>query len=317
VPRLIHAPSDEKLELAELVEMLETSDFDPADEDNFASWGPQLKKLANDRSFLGDLIVKELKQRCEGQLRDNQYNPQVFMLHGAVGRYIIRANFWPALKDSVVRHSGSDPFFYNVAHDHNFSFLTVGYLGPGYWSDYYEYEYGDVVGFPGEEVNLKFIEKARLEQGKVLLYRAHKDVHLQLPADAMSVSLNIVETSHSTTFRDQYRFDLANSRVEGIMTRMSLEPMLALAAHFGGEDGLDLLANFAKAHPSDRIRWCALRARAAASGSLDERIAIYEEGARTDSLLVAAMARREAARIENGRAWIDGAPLDAAQQSAA
>jgi hypothetical protein len=316
VPRLIDAPTEEKLSLAELVEMLETGDFDPADEDNFASWGPQLKKLANDRSFLGDMIIAELKQRCEGQVRDNQYNPQVVMLHGAVGRFIIRANFWPALKDSVVRHSGSDPFFYGVAHDHNFSFLTVGYLGPGYWSDYYEYDYGDVVGFPGEEVNLRYIEKARLEEGKVMLYRAHKDVHLQLPADAMSVSLNIVETSHSTTFRDQYRFDLENSRIEGIMTRMSLEPMLALAAHFGGAEGLDLLANFAKAHPSDRIRWCALRARAAASPSLDERIAIYAEGARTDSLLVSAMAKREAGKIERGRDWIDGAPLRAAQQSA-
>jgi hypothetical protein len=314
VPRLIDAPTDEKLSLAELIEMLETGDFDPADEDNFASWGPQLKKLANDRTFLGDIIIDELKQRCAGQVRDNQYNSQVVMLHGAVGPFIIRANFWPALKDSVVRHSGSDPFFYGVAHDHNFSFLTVGYLGPGYWSDYYEYDYGEVVGFPGEPVNLKFVEKARLEQGKVMLYRAHKDVHLQLPADAMSVSLNIVETSHATTFRDQYRFDLANSRIEGIMTRMSLEPMLALAAHFGGEAGLDLLANFVKAHPSDRIRWCALRARAAASASLDERIAVYAEGARADSLLVSAMAKREAEKIEKGRDWIDGAPLRAAQQ---
>ena len=314
MPRLIDAPTDEKLELAELIEMLETGDFDPADEDNFASWGPQLKKLANDRSFLGDRIIEELKQRCAGQIRDNQYNSQVVLLHSAPGKFIIRANFWPALKDSVVRHSGSDPFFYNVAHDHNFSFLTVGYLGPGYWSDYYEYDYGEVAGIPGEAVNLKFIEKARLEQGKVMLYRAHKDVHLQLPADAMSVSLNILETSHSTTFRDQYRFDLETSRIEGIMTRTSLEPMLALAAHFGGEEGLDLLANFAKSHPSDRIRWCALRARAAASPSLDARIAIYEEGACTDSLLVSAMAKREAAKIEKGRDWIDGAPLDAAQQ---
>ena len=316
MPRLIDAPTEEKLTLADLVEMLETGDFDPADEDNFASWGPALKKLANDRSFFGDMIVEELKQRCEGQIRKNQYSPQVVLLHGAVGRFIIRANIWPALKDSVVRHSGSDPFLYNVAHDHNFSFLTVGYLGPGYWSDYYEYDYGKVVGYPGEPVNLKFIEKARLDQGKVMLYRAHKDVHLQLPADAMSVSLNILETSYSTTFRDQYRFDVEGRKIEGILTRTSLEPMLALAAHFGGEEGRDLLANFVKAHPSDRIRWSALRARAAASPSLDERIAIYEEGARSDSLLVSAMAKCEAETIEKCRDWIDGAPLRAASPAA-
>ena len=31
------------------------------------------------------------------------------MLHAASGRFVIRANFWPALKDSVIRHSGADP----------------------------------------------------------------------------------------------------------------------------------------------------------------------------------------------------------------
>jgi hypothetical protein len=209
----------------------------------------------------------------------------------------------------VVRHSGTDPFFYGVPHDHNFSFLTVGYLGPGYWSDYYEYDYGDVAGYPGEKVDLRFVEKARLEEGKVMLYRAHKDVHLQLPADAMSVSLNIVEVSHSSVFRDQYRFDIESATIDGIMTRTSLEPMLALAAHFGGGEGEDLLANFAASHPSDRVRWSALRARAAAQSTLDARIATFEEGTRADSLLVSAMARREIGRLEAGRAWIAGAPL--------
>jgi hypothetical protein len=311
MPRVIDAATEESIELAELVEMLETGDFDSRDEDNFASWGPQLKKLGNNRTFLADLMIEELKGRCEGQVRDNQFSAQVVMLRHKAERYYIRANFWPALTDSVIRHGGTDPFFYNIPHDHNFSFLTVGYLGPGYWSDYYEYDYGAVAGVPGEDVALRFIEKARLEQGKVMLYRAHQDVHLQLPADAMSVSLNIVESAHSASFRDQYRFDVENRKIDGIMTRMSIEPMLALAAHFGGEEGADLLVSFADRHPSDRIRWSALRARAAAAPTLDGRIAVFEEGARGDCLLVSAMARREVARLEAGRAWIAGAPLEA------
>jgi len=308
MPRVIDCSSEDRIELAELVEMLESGGFDGQDEDNFASWGVKLKKLANDRSFLADLMIEELKQRCDSQVRGNQYSAQVVMLHSSSSKFIIRANFWPALNDSVVRHSGTDPFFYGVPHDHNFSFLTVGYLGPGYWSDYYEYDYDKVVGFPGEKVDLKFVEKARLEEGRVMLYRAHKDIHLQLPADSMSVSLNIVETSHSSAFRDQYRFDLATGTIDGIMTRMSLEPMLALAAHFGGAEGTDLLADFARSHPSDRIRWCALRARASALPDLDQRIAVYAEGTRVDSLLVSAMARREAEKIDAGRGWIEGAP---------
>ena len=313
MPRVIDCPTEEKLELAELVELLETGDFDSSDEDNFASWGLQLRKLANDRHFLADLMMAELRQRCAGQLRDNQYSPPVVLLHAHPrSDFLLRANIWPALKDSVVRHSGPDPFFYGVPHDHNFSFLTVGYLGPGYWSDYYEYDYGSVVGYPGESVNLRFVEKARLEEGKVMLYRAHKDIHLQLPADAMSVSLNILEAAHSSSFRDQYRFDVESRTIDGIMTRTSLEPMLALTAHYGGEEGEGLLGDFAAAHPSDRVRWAALRAQAAAAPGLDGRIAIYERGARVDSQLVSAMARREIARLEASRAWIAGAHLRAA-----
>ena len=308
MPRVIDTDVSDKITLAELVDMLETGGFDSRDEENFASWGPQLKRLANDRDFLAALIMNELKRRCSGQVRENQYSAQVILLHGTKD-YIVRANFWPALKDSVIRHSGTDPFFYGVAHDHNFSFLTVGYFGPGYWSDYYEYDYDTVVGYPGEHVNLKFIEKARLEEGKVMLYRAHQDVHLQLPADEMSISLNIVEASHSSAFRDQYRFDLEGSKIDGIMTRMSLEPMLALAAHIGGDEGSALVAEFADRHPSDRIRWCAMHARAGAAADVDARLAIFAEGARSPSQLVSGMAAREAARLEAGRGWIEaGAP---------
>ncbi|MGQ0659998.1 transposase [Sphingosinicella sp.] len=310
MPRLIAADAQESWTLAELVEHVETTGLDTRDEDNFAHFGLALKKLANNRFFLADLMIAELKDRCDDQVRDNQYSAQVVMLHVSNSGYLIRANFWPAMQDSVIRHSGTDPFLYHVPHDHNFSFLTVGYLGSGYWSDYYEYDYGEVVGYPGEPVNLKFVEKARLDRGKVMLYRAHRDIHLQLPADDMSVSLNILETSPSATFRDQYRFDVETNRIAAVMTRMSLEPMLALAAQFGGEAGAALLADFAAGHPSDRVRWFALKARAAASAALDDRLAVYAEGARSDSLLVAAMAKREAERIEAGRAWIAAAPPD-------
>ena len=317
MPRIIETSTTESIELEELIDLLDSSDFDSRDEDNFASWGEALKKLGNNRTFLADLMIAELKQRCHGQVRSNPYGAQVVMLHGSSNRYLIRANLWPALKDSVVRHTGTDPFLYGLAHDHNFSFLTVGYLGPGYWSDYYEYDYEEVVGIVGEDVNLRFIEKSKLDEGKVMLYRAHKDIHLQLPADSLSVSLNILESSHSLPHRDQYRFDIDNRKIHSILTLMSLEPMLGLAAHFGGEEGMDLLTNFAANHPSERVRWCALRSRASAAPTLDERLAIYAEGARTDSLLVAAMAKREAERIEKGRAWIDGAPLVDLRQTAA
>jgi hypothetical protein len=309
VPRVIDARPDESIELGDLVEMLETGPFDPDDEDNFASWGEALKKLANNRRFLGDVIVEELRQSCDGTLPRSAYTPQVIVLHGGAKKFLLRANFWPAESDSIVVNSGTDPFFYGMPHDHNFSFLTVGYIGPGYWSDYYEYEYDRVVGFSGEQVDLKFVERSRLEPGKVMLYRAHRDVHLQLPADEMSVSLNILGVSNGHEFRDQYKFDIERSRISGILNNNALEPLVALAAHFGGEEGRDLLEDFAERHPSDRIRFTAVKAQAATAEGIDGRIALFERAARSDNSYVSAMARREAEKIEKGRSWIETPPV--------
>lgn len=313
MPRVIPADTEERIELGELIELLETGGFDARDEENFASFGPALKKLANNRTFLTDIVIQELKDRCEDQLRGNQYSSQVIILPTRSRKFMMRANFWPGLNDSVVHNSGINPFFYGVPHDHNFSFLTVGYLGPGYWSEYYEYDYEQVTGYTGEKVDLKFIEKSRLELGKVMLYRTHKDVHNQLPADEMSISLNILETDDSIAFRDQYRFDLEQKTVDGILTLTPLDPLLAISAHFGGDNGRDLLDNFAARHPSDRMRFKALQARAGAAATLDERIALYEAAARSHNRYVAAMAKREAEALERGRAWIEGAALQAAE----
>lgn len=305
MPRVIEAETEESIELGDLVEALETGDFDARDEDNLASWGGMLKKLANNRSFLADIVVDELKSRCSGQFGVNDYNSQVIMLYAKSDRFVLRANFWPALTDSVVKHSGTAPFLYDVPHDHNFSFLTVGYLGPGYWSDYYEADYDRIVGFEGEKVDLRFIEKARLEPGKVMLYRRHRDVHRQLPADAMSVSLNIMEAVKGGDYLDQYVFDTERSCIATIMNRLPVEPLLALSAHFGGEKGKELLDHYARHHPSPRAQMSAIGAQAAAAGSLDDRIAVFESAAQSADPYVAAMAALRARKLAEGRGYFE------------
>jgi len=304
MPRVIATDDDVSIELGDLVQALNDEAFDPADEDSFAAAGPLLKRLANNRRFLGQIAVAELKDRCSRQSLENRYSSQVIMLHRASEKYFIRANFWPSERDSVFKTSGTSPFFYHVPHDHNFSFLTVGYLGPGYWSEYYEYEHGEAIGLPGEKVDLKFIEKSRLEPGKVMLYRAHRDVHNQLPADEMSVSINIMHADPCLPFLDQYRFDVKKCEIAGILNRTSTEALLALAANRGG-NGLDLVEGLAAAHPCERIRFAALRELAGAEAGVDAGLAVLARGADSPSRFVAAMSAREAARLEAVRAWIE------------
>ena len=68
MPRIISCPEDEApIALGDLVAALNDEAFDPADEDSFAAAGPLLKRLANNRAFLADIAVTELKDRCTRQ----------------------------------------------------------------------------------------------------------------------------------------------------------------------------------------------------------------------------------------------------------
>lgn len=305
MPRVIPTGEAAPIEFSELIAALDAPGFDPRDEESFAAMAPLLRGLAANRAFLADFAVTELKDRCAAQSRDNAYTPQVLMLHRAGANYFVRANFWPSPGDPIFKASGASPFFYYMPHDHNFSFLTVGYLGPGYWSDYYEYDHDAALGVPGEKVALKFVERARLEPGKVMLYRANRDVHLQLPADAMSVSINIMEATPEVSLSNQYRFDVERGEIAGILNNSATEALLAIAANHGGGDAREVVESFAARHPDERIRFAALRELALAEADIDAGLERLDGGRDSPSRFVAEMCAREAARLAANRGWLE------------
>jgi hypothetical protein len=293
MPRLIAAGDAGPIGLDALVEALDAADFDARDEESFAALGPLLARLGRNREFLAELAIDELKGRCEGQHRGNGYGAQVFLLRPPDGRYVLRANFWPAREDPLVRASGPAAFYYDLPHDHNFPFLTYGYLGPGYWSDYFEYDVDALAGVPGEDAALRFVERSRLEPGRLMLYRMRRDIHVQLPPDAFSVSLNILGADPTQPWLDQYRFDISRGVIAEGLTCTGAEALLAVAAHIA--NGADLAAAFAQRHPCERMRVTALDALASALP--DEATAFLEAAADASSRYVAAHARaRMAAR---------------------
>lgn len=297
MPGVIDLVDDTVATLAETCDGLSAVgvDFDdPERLDNAARW---LRRLGNDKQFLGDVLVAELAQRHREDVLDSSYGPQVVMLAPPNGNFFIRANIWPSTDEHMLRASGGTSFVYGLPHDHNFSFLTLGYFGPGYWSDYYEYDYEAVTGFTGEEVpSLRFVERSRLEEGKLMLYRAHRDVHAQHPADALSVSLNIMHTTGAQGWLDQYRFDLDQRRIGAIVSGGPSEAFMRIAVGLGGAEALDLAHRFAHCHPSDRMRlacWDALAAVATAQ----ERDGLWSAAEQAGSRLVAAEARRRRAEL--------------------
>jgi len=288
MPRLIDPGRGGAITLDELVEALDSTPFDPRDEDEFASLGPLLARLGRNPDFLADLAIAELKSRREGQAAANGYSPQVFLLRPPGGRYVLRANFWPARDDSVMRASGLAAFFYDLPHDHNFPFLTYGYFGPGYWSDYYEYDVAALAGIPGEPAQLRFAERSKLDPGKLMLYRMRRDVHVQLPPDRFSVSLNILGSDAAQPWLDQFVFDIASNSIARAISCTAAEALLTLAAQMSG-NGRDLATDFAARHPCERMRVTAIDALARALP--DEADAILTRAAGSPSAYVAGHAR--------------------------
>lgn len=290
MPRVIALQDESTASLGECVDALCSRGFRPDDEDSLRHAAGLLRRLGNDRQFLGDLLVEELARHHREDEELASYGPQVVMLSaaGAAPDFFLRANIWPSADEHAMRASGGATFVYGVPHDHNFDFLTLGYFGPGYWSDYYEYDYAAVGGWRGEPVDLRFVERTRLEEGKILHYRAHRDIHAQHAADALSVSINVVHTGSAQGWLDQYRFDLDGRRVAGILNNGASEAFVRIAVALGSEEARDLAHRFGRAHPSDRMRLASWGALASVAPDAD---AVWREAEGAGSRLVAAEAK--------------------------
>ncbi len=292
MPRVLDVPPADPCGLAECVAALSETGFNPRDEGSLQHGALQLRRLGGDRTFLGDMLVAELATRHDDGEERNFYGPQVVMLAPPDGgEFFMRANIWPSADEYMMRASGNASFVYGFPHDHNFDFLTLGYFGPGYWSEYYEYDFEDVVGWQGEPVALRFVERSALEEGKIMHYRAHLDVHAQIPADSLSVSINIMHSGGALGWMDQYNFNVEQGRVGKIVSNGSSEAFMRVAVGLGTDEALDLAERFGLRHPSDRMRLAAWSALASQAGDEAGRDALWQRAERSGSRLVAAEAR--------------------------
>ncbi|MCZ8320001.1 MAG: transposase [Novosphingobium sp.] len=298
MPRLIDIADPTCTDLDEACSGIAATGFDPAEPEKLANAALWLRRLGNNRDFLADVLIAELAERHREDVLDNSYGPQVVMLAPPNGNFFIRANIWPSADEHMLRASGGTSFVYGLPHDHNFNFLTLGYFGPGYWSDYYEYDYGAVVGVRGEDVpSLRFIERSRLDEGKLMLYRAHLDVHAQFPADSLSVSLNVMHTTGAQGWLDQYRFDLDQRKIGAIVSPGPSEAFVRIAVGLGSGAALDLADRFARQHPSDRMRLACWDALAAVLPDSAARDVLWGEAETAGSRLVAREARSRRAAL--------------------
>jgi hypothetical protein len=300
MPRVIApaelAPAAGPCELGECIAALDANGFDPREEESLLGAASWLRRLGENRTFLADLMLAELRARHRAEDPATAYGPQVLMLSPLGSEFFLRAAIWPSADEHLFRASGGSAFVYELPHDHNFDFLTYGYFGPGYESDYWEYDYEAVAGAVGEKAGLRFMERAQLTPGKLMHYRAHVDVHSQLPPDGLSVSLNVMHAGGAQGWTDQYRFDVERDEIAAVLSPGASEVFLRIAVGLGGEEARDLAERFARTHPSDRLRLTALEAQAGVLGE-EERDALWARAERSGSRLVAAEARRHRVQL--------------------
>ena len=294
MPRAVTPPHGPPLTLADVTTDLDHHGVDLTDEVSIHRCAALLAGLQRNRSFLADHLIAALASDTADPQPASRYSAQVILLHRSPRGWYLRANIWPAATDAAYAASGAAAFSYGVAHDHNFNFLTIGYFGPGYVSDYYEVDPEAVDGRLGEPLALKFVERSCLSEGQILLYRAHRDIHCQRPPASLSVSLNIMDEGDHVPWRDQFIVDRETRTIDRRPTTTSTELLLRCAVHLSDE-AKDIADHVAQTHPVPRVRANAVAALAAVAEGKG-RAAVLERGMRDRD-----------ARVRNDcRRWLAG-----------
>jgi hypothetical protein len=253
MPLEIDLPEDEeRISLHEYIEWLEQGRYDLSDQNDLIASAIYLKKLGNNKDFLIDRVFAELKNCLQFQ-QTNTYVPEVLLLH-TTSNYFIRANIWKPITKVEEQMPG---FRYDVCHDHNFHILTIGYLGPGYRSRAYTYDRTTCVGMLGETVDLTSEGVFTLTEGKIALYRGKQDVHIQLPPERLSVSINLIPKGRVQN-EVQLQFDEASGTICRYLNFTGAEVVVRLAGLLKSPEYLEVLSRIAGQHPSSKIRALAL-----------------------------------------------------------
>ena len=221
----------------------------------------EFQQLGANREFIRDALLAELR-RIANERHLATFAPQSFTIHRAPP-FSLRLNLWLPPEGSARKvEQEARIYSYGRAHDHNFSLLTVGVAGVGYKTRIYEYNAHAIDGYDGEPVELTYLEDTILPVGKAMIYRPHHDVHVQIPPEQASMSLNLLIEEKEIVDTPQFFFDLPTSTVVTITDnevgrRVSF---LEAVGYFADEDCTSLLFDVARQNPNPSIRAAAVHA---------------------------------------------------------
>jgi hypothetical protein len=132
-------------------------------------------------------IVRRLLSDVAGTQAGNVHVSSTLMVKSTAA-YIIRMNLW--FPENMLVPHADNLFGYNVFHDHNFSFVTAGIAGNGYFTtnSAYDGRFTEI----GDRIDWAPRTTTQLKPGMVTTYRSGIEIHAQSRPPELSVSLNVL-----------------------------------------------------------------------------------------------------------------------------
>lgn len=258
MPLLIDQPPMPPLERAEFCERFRELKIKPGDDAALEAAAPLLSGLFANRQLAKE-VAREALDNCLAGAISTVASPQTIKVADLGDGHYLRMVYWPSKDDEFFSKADNSIFYYGKPHDHNFSFLTVGYDGPGYSSDYYEIPAGLHEWYPGCDVTLDHIGEKTLHFGSGMLYRRHVDVHSQKPPAESSISINIMSPATIGPGSSQFIFNADCTKVEQLMQSRFNPVIFALAASQQDHFIDDRLQGIAMTHPDPLVQYYALK----------------------------------------------------------
>jgi hypothetical protein len=206
---------------------------------------PYLRRLGNNRSFLAALV----REQVEGQKKQGVFAGQspTWLLWND-RHFMIRAVVWDQNSDD-----------HALDHNHNFDFLTLGYYGPGYCQNIFEFD-GHQELFPGKPVAIEHVGQDTLAQGQIRYFDSKRIIHSFPRKNAFSISINVIHKNEKP--EEQYSFDVQRGLVTAVLDPHFDKILVEMLGQIADERDMSWLQNLAQQLPTPYSRLSAIDALA-------------------------------------------------------
>lgn len=240
--------------LDDLTQSLE-HDFKMQEDEHLVECAPLLRRLGNNRTFLSFFIASQLQKGAPVASTLSRFPEPALELYNGKD-FLVRAVFWfPPSMFPLSRRWQAQSLSYLNAHDHEHSFLTIGYYGPGYVTRLFEYDPTSVRGVPGEHVELNERASQSVSEGKMMVYQESSDVHIQSHPEEFSITLNVaLKVRHYR--KPQTIFDLNTNAITSTVTseKTYYDSLLRIARYLESSSMTSAVERLAQTHPENAVK---------------------------------------------------------------